>query len=78
MIISWEKAKPILSKDYNYLRRIDKIIGWQDYLMQFVMQIGGYQVIQNNKLCEHWEVGGKWNEFEIVTGMKDKFLIESI
>lgn len=78
MIISWEKTKPILIREYNYLRGVDKIIGWQDYLMQFVMQIGGYQIIQNTNLCEHWEVGDRWNEFEIVTGLKDKFLIDSI
>jgi hypothetical protein len=46
MILSWEKSKPLLVKDFDYLRSIDKIIGWQDYLMQFVMQLGGYKIIQ--------------------------------
>jgi len=78
MIESWEKTRPILIKHYDYLRSINKIIGWQDYLMQFVMQMGGYEIIQNDNLCEHWEVGDRWNQFEIVTGMKDEKIIEEI
>ena len=78
MILSWEKCKPILIEHYDYLKSISKIIGWQDYLMQFVMQIGGYEVIQNNNICEHWEVKENWVNFEIVTGMKDKELIKNI
>jgi hypothetical protein len=40
--------------------------------------MGGYQITQNNKLAEHWEVGDKWNKFEIITGMKDKEIIKSL
>jgi hypothetical protein len=78
MIKSWEKTKPILIENYDYLKSINKIIGWQDYLMQFVMQLGGYEIIQNRNLCEYWEVKEKWNEFEIVTGMKNIELINKI
>jgi hypothetical protein len=78
MILSWEKTKPILIDKYDYLKSVNKIIGWQDYLMQFVMQLGGYEIIQNTKLAEHWEVGDRWNEFEIVTGMKDAEIIKKI
>ena len=42
------------------------------------MQLGGYEIIQNDKLAEHWEVGDRWNEFEIITGMKDKEIIKSL
>jgi len=78
MILSWEKSKPLLVKDFDYLRSINKIIGWQDYLMQFVMQLGGYKIIQNDNLCEHWEVSDDWKNFEIVTGLKDMELIKEI
>lgn len=78
MVLSWKKAKPILIKNYDYLKSINKIIGWQDYLMQFVIQIGGYEIIQNNNLCEHWEVKDRWAEFEIVTGMKDMEIIKNL
>lgn len=75
MMLSWEKARPLLIEHYNYLKSINSIIGWQDYLMQFVMQIGGYEIIQNHNLCEYWEVPNTWESFEIVTGLKNHSLI---
>jgi hypothetical protein len=75
MIIAWEIAKPILIENFDYLRSINKIIGWQDYLMQFVMQLKGYDIIQNNNLGELWEVKDNWSQFEIITGFKDHTLI---
>jgi len=77
-IKAWETNKDSLWNDYDYLVSINKIIGWADYILQFVMQLGGYEIIQNDKLAEHWEVGGKWNEFEIITGMKDIEIIKSL
>jgi len=77
-IDSWERKKDIIWKGYDYLRSINKIIGWADYLLQFVMQLGGYTIIQNPNLCEHWEVKDEWNKFEIVTGMKDINIIRSL
>jgi hypothetical protein len=38
--------------------------------------LGGYQVIQNPNLCEHWEIPEGWQDFEIITGLKDHTLIE--
>jgi hypothetical protein len=77
-IKAWENHKSLIWDEYLYLKNISKIIGWADYILQFVMQLGGYTIIQNNKLAEHWEVGDKWNEFEIITGMKDVEIIKSL
>jgi hypothetical protein len=77
-IKAWALNKDKIWKDYDYLVSVNKIIGWADYILQFIMQMGGYQIIQNNKLAEHWEVGDKWNQFEIITGMKDKEIIKSL
>jgi len=68
-IDAWQKVKDNLWKDYDYLKSINKIIGWQDFVFQFIMMIGGYDIIQNHNLCEEWEVKD-WKNFEIVTGLK--------
>ena len=70
-IKAWETHKNSLWKDYDYLVSVNKIIGWADYILQFIMQLGGYEIVQNHKLCEHWEVLDSWETFEIVTGLKD-------
>lgn len=75
MIKAWEYSKPILIENFDYLKSINKIIGWQDYLMQFVMQLGGYEVTQNDNLGELWEVPNRWEQFEIITGLKNHTLI---
>jgi hypothetical protein len=77
-IKAWETHKDSLWNDYDYLMRVNKIIGWADYILQFIMQLDGCEIIQNNELCEHWEVGDKWNEFEIITGLKDMEIIKKL
>lgn len=74
-IKSWETHKDVFWDNYDELVRVNKIIGWADYILQFIMQLGGYEIIQNHALCEHWEVGERWKEFEIVTGMKEYKLV---
>ena len=69
-IKSWETYKDIIWENYDDLKNNNKIIGWADYILQFIMQLGGYEIIQNHKLCEVWEIPN-WKEFEIVTGLKD-------
>ncbi len=73
-IKSWERINKKLWNDYDSLKKINKIIGWEDFILQFILMLGGYEVIQNHKLCEHWEVSN-WQDFEIVTGLKDHKLI---
>lgn len=75
-IQSWERCREYLWNDYNSLVQISKIVGWQDFILQYVMMLGGFQVVQNPYLCEHWEVGDIWKDFEIVTGLKDHTLVE--
>ena len=77
-IKSWENKKDIIWQNYDELKNHNKIIGWADYILQFIMQLDGYNIIQNHKLAEHWEVGDKWNEFEIITGMKDINIIRTL
>jgi len=74
-IKAWEYCKDFLYNDYDSLKEINKIIGWIDFSLQYVMMLGGYEVIQNFELCEHWEVPNNWDQFEIVTGLKDHNLI---
>jgi hypothetical protein len=69
-IKSWETKKNIIWDNYDDLKKHNKIIGWADYILQFIMQLGGYEIIQNTKLCEEWEIPN-WKDFEIVTGLKD-------
>jgi hypothetical protein len=75
-IKAWETHNNSLWNDYDYLVRVNKIIGWADYILQFIMQLDGCEIIQNHKLAEHWEVGDRWNEFEIITGMKNDKIIK--
>jgi hypothetical protein len=77
-IKSWEEHRDHIFENYDYLKSINKIIGWADYVLQFVMQLGGYSIIQNEYLCEHWEVKDDWSKFEIVTGMKDINIINQL
>lgn len=69
-IKSWENKKDIIWEHYDDLKNHNKIIGWADYILQFIMQLEGYEIIQNNQLCEEWEIPN-WKDFEIVTGLKD-------
>ena len=74
-IDSWDKVKDGLWEKYDELKSVQKIIGWEDFLVQYIMMLGGYPIDQNHRLCEHWEVPN-WNEYEIVTGLKDHTLID--
>ena len=75
-IEAWEYCREFLWEDYEDLRKVSKIIGWVDFNLQFVMMLSNHTVIQNIYLCEHWEVGDIWKDFEIVTGLKDHTLVE--
>lgn len=75
-ILSWNKSKDYLWDDYDKLATYHHIIGWQDFIVQYVMMLGGYEVTQNPYLAEHWEVGDSWKDFEIITGFKDHTLLE--
>jgi len=75
-IKAWESNRDAIWEDYDYLKKCSKIIGWADYILQFIMQLGGYEIIQNDKLAEHWEVGDRWAGFEIITGMKDNEIVK--
>ena len=80
---AWEKAKDPLWRDYDSLKRINKIIGWQDFVVQFVMMIGGYEITQNFHAAQPWEdpnwLGGKnymGEDYEMVCGLKDHTIIK--
>jgi hypothetical protein len=75
-IKAWEGCKDHFYQNYDDLVKINKIIGWIDFSLQYVMMLGGYEVIQNPTLCEHWEVPTGWEQFDIITGLKDHTLIE--
>jgi hypothetical protein len=77
-IKAWEENKNKIWEDYDMLKDINKIIGWADYILQFIMQLEGYVIIQNNNLCEEWEVKDKWKNFEIVTGLKNMDEIKNL
>jgi hypothetical protein len=70
-IKAWETHRDSFWSDYDYLKNINKIIGWADYTLQFIMQLNNFEIIQNHRLCEHWEVLDTWKTFEVVTGLKD-------
>ena len=75
-ISAWERCKEELWNDYDTLAGYSHIVGWQDFIVQYVMMLGGYPVIQNPYLAEHWEVGERWDAFEIITGFKNHTLVE--
>ena len=77
-IFSWENHSKHLWENFDSLKEISKIIGLADYILLFIIQLGGFEIIQNEQLCEHWEVKDYWNKFEIVTGLKDIEIIKSI
>jgi len=75
-ILAWETHKDDYWKHYDTLVNVSKIIGWADYILQFIMQLNGYEIIQNHQLCEHWEVPN-FASFEIITGLKDHTIIKN-
>jgi hypothetical protein len=81
-IKSWEKCKDKLWNDYDSLKQVSKIIGWQDFIIQFVMMIGGYEISQNFHAAQPWEdpnwlVGKNYmgEDYEMVCGLKDHTVI---
>ena len=74
-IDSYERVLDSYTKNYDEFCNINKIYGWEDFLFQYVMMLGGYEIIQNPQLCEHWEVPN-FEDFEIITGLKQPELIE--
>jgi hypothetical protein len=71
---SYERALSLYLENFDDYCKINKIYGWQDFLFQYVMMLAGYEIIQNTKLCEHWEVPN-YDDFEILTACKDHNLI---
>ena len=74
-IDSYERVLDSYTKNYDEFCNINKIYGWEDFLFQYVMMLGGYEIIQNPQLCEHWEVPN-FKDFEIITGLKQPELVE--
>jgi len=44
-------------------------------MFQYIMMLGGYEIIQNHDLCELWEVPN-FEGFEILTGCKEPDLVK--
>lgn len=77
-IKSWNIAREPLWNEYHELEKINKIIGWQDFVVQFVMMIGGYPIDQLYICAQEWEHPNWRNEpnykgqaYEMIGGMKD-------
>jgi hypothetical protein len=84
-IKSWEKFRPILEFNYDTIASNDKLIGWPDSLAQFVIMVGGYDVIQNSQMVQPWFETSElypycknWREYEIVDYLKDLEIIKNI
>ena len=77
-IKSWDKAKPLLWEVYEDFEKINKIIGWQDFIVQYVMMIGGYIIEQHYICAQEWEHPNwrtepnyKGQPYEMIGGLKD-------
>lgn len=77
-IYSWEKAKDHLWNDYHELEKINKIIGWEDFIVQFIMMIGDFPIDQLYICAQEWEHPNwrtepnyKGQPYEMIAGMKD-------
>jgi len=80
---SWEKCKDNLWNDYDTLRNINKIIGWEDFIVQFIMMIGGHEITQNflhgiPQEDPNWFSGKNFmgQDYETVLGLKDHTIIK--
>jgi hypothetical protein len=80
---SWEKCRNHLWRDYDYLRSINKIIGWEDFVVQFVMMIGGYEINENfwNAIPQEdpkWMDGKNFRgeDYDMICGLKDHTMIK--
>ena len=74
-IDSYDRILDKFSEVYDDFCEINKIFGWQDFMFQYIMMLGGYEIIQNDKLCELWEVPN-FEGFEVLTGCKEPELVE--
>ena len=74
-IDSYDRILDKFAEVYDDFCKINKIFGWQDFMFQYIMMLGGYEIIQNEKLCELWEVPN-FESFEILTGCKEPELVE--
>ena len=74
-IDAYDRTLHLYLEKFDEYCGINKIYGWQDFLFQYIMMLGGYEIIQNTKLCEHWEVPD-YEDFEILTACKDHTLIK--
>ena len=80
-LIDFAQSVNATSKNYRLFTDGDYVFAHQAY--KFNPSAPAFPVFdvfrfENGKLAEHWEVGDKWNEFEIITGMKDKEIIKSL
>ena len=73
-IDSYENILDKFTDVYDEFCKINKIFGWQDFMFQYIMMLGGYEIIQNHDLCELWEVPN-FERFEILTGCKEPDLV---
>ena len=74
-IDSYENILNKFTDVYDEFCKINKIFGWQDFMFQYIMMLGGYEIIQNHDLCELWEVPN-FEGFEILTGCKEPDLVK--
>ena len=74
-IDSYDRILDKFGEVYDDFCKINKIFGWQDFMFQYIMMLGGYEIIQNDKLCELWEVPN-FEGFEVLTGCKEPELVE--
>ena len=74
-IDAYERTLDLYTENFDEFCKINKIYGWQDFLFQYIMMLGGYEIIQNTKLCELWEVPD-FEDFEILTGCKQPELVK--
>ena len=74
-IDSYERILDKFTDVYDEFCKINKIFGWQDFMFQYIFMLGGYEIIQNHDLCEHWEVPN-FERFEILTACKEPDLVK--
>jgi|TARA_R110001592_G_scaffold121121_3_gene326365 hypothetical protein len=73
-IDSYDRILTKFTDVYDEFCKINKIFGWEDFMFQYIMMLGGYEIIQNEQLCELWEVP-EFYGYEILTGCKDPNLV---
>jgi hypothetical protein len=69
-IDAWRRCSPSLQFDYERLFNISHLMGWQDFILQFVMMLDNKSVKINPQLKEVWNTPN-WKDYEIVNYLKD-------